>query len=205
MKNFQTLLAAASVIAIAGAAHAAPTNPSPGPNGQRTFAFTPDAIDGPDAAHESTNFVSGDSITIGQTTTVDVQPYFYVQGSLGGSWTLNGWDANESTDKISELEIYHNADFTGHWSGFGNPTNGAGDELVMQVTESYETAPGGVGSGSQSKMLASDLNTTFANDSNPQSATKGYVKYTLAQTLTAPTSSPAGTYTVSPTITFTSN
>jgi hypothetical protein len=208
MKTLQSLFAAVAIVAISGAAHAAPApaiqngGSSLGPHGNRTFVFTNRAIDGSDASHEDTNFVSGHSITATSETSVDVRPYFYVQGSLGGRWKLNGWNANQSQAFTSELEIYHNANFNSVVSGFGKPENAAGDKLDMTVDASFTSNnPNYVGD------LATGDAANFNGSNYPvlQTNSKGYMKLKLVQQLTAPTASPAGTYTVTPNITFTSS
>jgi hypothetical protein len=203
MKNLNSLFAAAAVVVMSGAAHAAPLA-DPGSTGKagsiRTFDFKATQIN--DGDHQDRNFQSGQTIQASSTTNVDVEPYILVQGSFGGNWKLNGWDNNQSDVQKSTLRVYHNADFTMTGSNFGNPVDSAGNQLGLRISIKANTIKADYGLF-YPEVDASALNSVI--DMPLQTETLGLVDYTFRQKLTAPTSSPAGEYTITPTITFQSN
>lgn len=187
MKIFKSLFAAAALtVALTGVSNAAPV--------ARSFSYAPTYI----------NYGVGEGSTgsFGATgnaaTTATVKPYFYLTGTLGGTFTINGYGAGVGHFS-SQIDIYHNQNVTGTFSGFGDLTDGT-NTLEHSITETVLNADGG-NIGSVSDRSASDYNSLNQGALTPANS-KGHGTVKFDHTVTVGAEDAPGDYSDHGTIIF---
>lgn len=223
MKNFKSLLAVAATVAISGAAHAAPSitvgapsyNPTAGAGnpGNRNFAFEANAastLGGSGSIANATASFTGGAID----TQVTVKPYLYAIGQLGGDWEMDGWGDGTfaTTANTQHLDVWHSNPFKITSSGWGNPARANDPTRTIPMTFKV-TSKNAAGSSIAAlatpagpQIAVSNFNAANNMVISPDGAggTLGHLDSEFDFTLTPNASTYSGTYSMTPTLTFTS-
>jgi hypothetical protein len=192
MKSFKTLLAAAAVatFAMIGAPQA-----QAAPQSQTWTGFTASSITDVDISP-----ISGDQTSISGQLSATVAPYFYATGSLGYAIDVSGWGVGADT-QTTTLDIYHNLPFHATYSGFDNPTDGTNVLTTTLKQDATDNDGGAVALGTVPDSPIADYNNHAPNYNT--ALTKGHLTLTQTYTMNIGPEDVAGSYTSSPTITFT--
>lgn len=164
-------------------------DPLPG----RSFNYTAsDAVD--------KDFSNEKSTVLKLTSRAVVQPYLYIAGNLGATWTVNGWGA--ATDAKTELiKIYHNETLALSLSGFADLTKSLGgktgqQKIGMKMRFLFANGQTNATVFDSGTVAAAAANQVF-NPSSPQfdpNASGGLLRLSLTRTIELTPNVGPGTY-----------
>jgi len=133
MKLFRILLMlmVVSLVAIAAAQEGGDGGGDSGDNGGNTsqtgrhFKYTP-------ADYINADFSKAGNVTLTSKTTVNVNTYLYIAGSLSANWEVKGWGTGIDS-QTNTIRFYHNGTLTIQFSQFANPAKISGTQTGSQT------------------------------------------------------------------------
>jgi hypothetical protein len=186
--------------------------PIPNPGDRVAFNFSPNGL-----TSDGGNGVNTTQVTIGSgmNTTVIVRPFLLARAQLGGTWTVDGWgsDTISSIDdaglNTQTLDVWHSEKVRLTGTRWGNPAK-VGDTsrtIPMTFTNVLKNALGAQIGGTTTPVDVTALNGPyeFAPDVTVggTAPTLGHLRADYVFFLSPNPTTTAGTYTLSPTLTFT--
>lgn len=91
----------------------------------RTFTyFSTDAV--------QQDFSKAGAVMLNSTTNIAVNPYLYIHGNLGATWTVSGWGVGADTES-DIVTFYHSETISFQFSQFDNPQKISGAKTGAQT------------------------------------------------------------------------